>query len=116
MGVLIIAHKGIHVYSRPAEGWPAYLRMVFFDSTGSEDLFWSHFENFHIRKIRYFRVAALKLVKSLSNHHKSKVHEISDRFSGAELFLTSSEHRDTTFSIFSDAKIRYMYSVKCRLG
>ena len=66
--------------------------MVFFDSTGSEDLFWSHFEKFHIRKIRYFRLAALKLVKSLSNHHKSKVHEISDRFSGAELFLTPLEH------------------------
>ena len=68
------------------------VRMVFFDSTGSEDLFWSHFEIFHIRKIHYFSLSAPKLVKSLSNHHKSKVHEISDRFSGAQLFLTPPEH------------------------
>ena len=90
--------------------------MVFFDSTGSDDLFWSHFEIFHIRKIHYFSLAAPKLVKSLSNHHKSKVHEISDRFSGAELFLTPPEHRDTTFLIFSDAKIPIHYSVKFWLG
>ena len=69
-----------------------YIRMVFFDPTGSEDFFASDFEKFHIRKIHYFSLAAPKLVKSLSNHHKSKVHEISDRFSGAELFLTPPEH------------------------
>ena len=90
--------------------------MVFFDPTGSEDFLSSNFEIFHFRKIKYFRIVALKLVKSLSNHHKSKVHEISDRFSGAELFLTPPEHRDTTFLIFSDAKIPSHYSVKFWLG
>ena len=93
-----------------------YIRMVFFDPTGSEDFLSSNFEFFHIRKINYFRIVAPKLVKSLSNHHKSKVHEISDRFSGAELFLTPPEHRDTTFLIFSDANIPIHYSVKFWLG